>query len=144
LVVENGLPGPAEVRRSKNAAVDLGHVKDIGLGRNAGDGAGSTAAKRTNIAPTQCLTEIQISFGASHGRLSQDERDKQKPAKERAVMGEEGASFSHQFFRSEAGTVVGEAEAREQNAKFSRVSQSEAATGAGAGFAQRDRDSAFL
>src|SRR5207245_2225825 len=39
LIVENGIPGVAEVRGFPDAAVDGGHVKQIGLVPDAGEGA---------------------------------------------------------------------------------------------------------
>ena len=45
LLVEDGLPGVAEVGGLPHPAVDRTDVKDIRLAGHAGDGAGATSAK---------------------------------------------------------------------------------------------------
>ena len=53
LIVEDGIPGVAEVVRSPDAAIDLSHVKDAGLLRDAGDGDGASAAEGADAAPAE-------------------------------------------------------------------------------------------
>ena len=60
LIVENRLPGSSVIDCFENATVDLPHVKDVRLGRNAGDGVGTTTTKRADIAPTQRAIKARI------------------------------------------------------------------------------------
>jgi hypothetical protein len=68
LIVENRLPDSSVIRGLENAAVDLCHVKDIWLGRNAGDSVRATTAKRADVAPPQRATKIRTGGQwAKHG-----------------------------------------------------------------------------
>jgi len=60
LIVENGIPGVAEVRGFPDAAVDGGHVEHIGLMRNARDGDGAASAERADAAPAHFGEEFLI------------------------------------------------------------------------------------
>ena len=53
LIVKNRLPCSPVIDRFENAAVDLRHVKDIWPRGNAGDCTSSTAAERSDVAPSQ-------------------------------------------------------------------------------------------
>src|SRR6202158_2219531 len=55
LIVENWIPGAAEVRRLPNSAIARRHVEDIRLTWNAGDRHGAAAAKRADHAPVKFL-----------------------------------------------------------------------------------------
>ena len=60
MIVEDGQPGPAIIGRLEYAAIDLRHVEEVWLRRDAGYGAGSAAAERSDIAPPQQRMEIGI------------------------------------------------------------------------------------
>src|SRR6267143_268249 len=70
LIIENRIPGIAEVRRFPDAAVDCGHVKDIRLARHAADSYGAPAAKRANTAPAHFVEKFLIILlrGGRNGR----------------------------------------------------------------------------
>src|SRR5260370_7676900 len=51
LIVEDRLPGVARVRGLPYAAVDRGHVENIGLVRHASEGHGAPAPKQANAPP---------------------------------------------------------------------------------------------
>ena len=53
LIVEDRLPGPADIVRLPNAAVVSGDVEHIGLGSDARGGDGAPAAKRPDHPPTE-------------------------------------------------------------------------------------------
>ena len=58
LIVKNRLPCSSVIGCFENATIDLRHVKDIRLGRNAADRAGSPAAERSDVAPAQNRIEL--------------------------------------------------------------------------------------
>src|SRR5207248_1954330 len=53
LIVKNRLPGSPIIGGLEDAAIDLGHVKNIWLRGNAGDCTGPTAAEWSDVAPSQ-------------------------------------------------------------------------------------------
>ena len=55
LVVEDGIPGAAEVGRLPDSAVVGRHVEDIWMAGNAGDGDGAASAEGADHAPAQFL-----------------------------------------------------------------------------------------
>ena len=60
LIVENRLPGAAAIIGFENATINLRGVEDIRLRRYTADRASSSAAKRADISPAQCASEIVI------------------------------------------------------------------------------------
>ena len=60
LIVEDGLPGVAKIRCLPHAAINRGHIENIGLVWNAGDGHGAAAAKRTNATPAHFGEELLV------------------------------------------------------------------------------------
>src|SRR5882724_3159769 len=60
LIVKDGLPGPPVIGRLENAAVDLSHVEYVRLRGDAGDRVCSTAAERSDVAPSQGSIKIRI------------------------------------------------------------------------------------
>src|SRR5713226_8931636 len=60
LVVENRIPSVAEVGGLPDAAVDGGHVENVGLVWHARDGHGAASAKRTDAAPAHFGVEVLI------------------------------------------------------------------------------------
>ena len=53
LVVEDGLPGAADVVRLPHAAIVHADVEDVGLGGNAGGADGAPAAEGADVAPAE-------------------------------------------------------------------------------------------
>src|SRR5229473_4217189 len=60
LVVENRIPSVAEIGGLPDAAVDGGHVENVGLVRHAGDGNGAASAERADAAPAHFGIELLI------------------------------------------------------------------------------------
>src|SRR5713226_4290585 len=60
LIVENRIPGAAEVRRFPNPAVIRRHVEDIRLARDAGNRNGAAAAKRADQSPVKILVHRRV------------------------------------------------------------------------------------
>ena len=60
LIVENRIPGVAEIGGLPDAAVDRGHVEDIRLMRHAGDGHGAAPAERADATPAHFRKEFLI------------------------------------------------------------------------------------
>jgi hypothetical protein len=57
-LVEDGVPGAAIVVGLPHAAVDLAHVEDVGLGGDAGDGAGAASAEGSDHAPVEFAEQV--------------------------------------------------------------------------------------
>src|SRR5579864_1534460 len=75
LAVEDGGPGTAVVIRLPDAAIDLPHVKDIGLAGNARGGASPAATKGADGAPVKIAEEIGAeSLRSGDARGSESER----------------------------------------------------------------------
>jgi len=66
LIVENGIPGVAKSVVFPDAAVDGGHVKHIGLVRDAGDATVAASAEGPDAAPSAFRRKV---FDRSAGRL---------------------------------------------------------------------------
>src|SRR6266436_1350787 len=60
LVVEDGNPSVAKIGGLPNAAVNRGHVEDIGLMRDATDGDGAASAEGANAAPAHFGEKLLI------------------------------------------------------------------------------------
>ncbi len=60
LVIENRIPGVAKIGALPDAAIDGGHVENVGLVRHAGDGHGAASAKRPDAAPAHLGVELLI------------------------------------------------------------------------------------
>src|SRR6266849_6541619 len=67
LLIENREPRIAKVGSLPHAAVHRGHVKDIGLLRNAADGHGASAAKRPDTAPAHFGIKFRIVLLRANG-----------------------------------------------------------------------------
>src|SRR5690242_16167899 len=74
LIVENRQPGSSIIGGLKNATVDLRHVKDIWLGRNAGDGTGATSATWADIAPSQRAIKTRLGQRRTKRRYDTESR----------------------------------------------------------------------
>src|SRR6266550_245672 len=72
LIIKNRLPRPPIICRLEHAAIDLRHVKDIWLRKNAGDRASPTAAERSDVAPSQ--RAIKTGVGGERARRDGDEQ----------------------------------------------------------------------
>ena len=69
LVIENWIPGAAEVRRLPNPAIVRRHVEDVRLARNTGNRHGTAAAKWADHAPMKFLIHRRvILLGRKRGR----------------------------------------------------------------------------
>ena len=82
LIVKDRLPCSSVVGCFENATVDLRHVKDIRLGRNAGDGMGATTAKRADVAPPQRAIKTRI--GGQRPKCGYDKESRQ-PTRNRSI-----------------------------------------------------------
>src|SRR5438477_3076496 len=90
LIVKNRLPCSSVIGGFENAAVDLRHVKDIWLGRNAGDGVCATTAKRANVTPPQCAIKTRI--GGQRAKRDYDKENRQPARNKSSNSHEEGQS----------------------------------------------------
>src|SRR5450631_959623 len=83
LIIEDGIPGAAEVRRFPDSAVIRRHVEDIRLARNAGNRHGAAAAKWSDHPPVKFLVHGRViglcgererkKRNAEHGEQSPEE-----------------------------------------------------------------------
>src|SRR5207249_7649056 len=62
LVVENRIPGVAEVSGFPDAAIDGRHVEDVRLVRHAGDGNGAASAEWSDAAPAHFGKEFLVKW----------------------------------------------------------------------------------
>src|SRR5260221_10402539 len=60
LIIEDGIPYAAEVRRFPDSAVVRRHVKDVWLARNTGNRHGAAAAKRADHPPVKFLVHCWV------------------------------------------------------------------------------------
>ena len=60
LIVEDGIPGVAEVGGLPDAAVDGRHVENVGLVRNAADGDGAASTEGADAAPAHFGEELRV------------------------------------------------------------------------------------
>src|SRR5450755_2978316 len=60
LVIEDGIPGAAEVGGLPDSAIVRGHVEDILMAGNAGDGHGASTAKGADRAPVKVLVQGRV------------------------------------------------------------------------------------
>src|SRR5271169_584985 len=81
LVIEDGIPGAAEVRRLPDSAVVRRHVEDIRLAGNTGDRHGASATKRANHAPVKFLIHRRVILLGKkrEGKKHNPERGEQSP-----------------------------------------------------------------
>src|SRR5213082_3394513 len=86
LIVKNRLPRSSEIGGFENPTVDLRHVKDIWLGRNAGDGVCAATAKRADVAPPQRAIKVRI--GGQRAKRDYDKKSRQ-PARNRSISSHE-------------------------------------------------------
>ena len=81
LIVEDGIPGTAEVGGLPDAAVVRRHVEDIRLAGNARDRNGAAAAKGADHAPVKFLVHggVKLLGGKRDGKKQDRERGEQNP-----------------------------------------------------------------
>src|SRR5271167_1549771 len=60
LLIKDGLPGSPEVGRPPGTTIYRANIEDIGLTWNAGDGARSATAKRSDISPLHRAEELGV------------------------------------------------------------------------------------
>ena len=87
LIIEDGIPGAAGVGRLPDSAVVGRHVEDVGLGGNAGDGDGASAAKGADGAPAEILEHSGIvGLGGERERNEQEAELGEQNAKPRKTV----------------------------------------------------------
>src|SRR5260370_20617844 len=84
LIVEDGRPGAAIVSCFPDPAIDLCHIENIWLLRNAGHRTHTTTAKRADVAPVERLEEIGIELLRDGRRTSSHQANKSERRRDSA------------------------------------------------------------
>src|SRR5271157_4993923 len=79
LTVEDGIPGPAEIRRLPDPAVHGGDVEQVGLAGNTGHGHGPPAPKRTDHPPLHFGVKAGIELLGKERLADEEEQSRAEP-----------------------------------------------------------------
>src|SRR6266849_9846272 len=86
LIVEDGRPGAAIVSCFPDPAIDLCHIKNIWLLRNAGYRTHTTTEKRADVAPLKRLEEIGIELLRDGRRTGRHQKHKSERRRDSASL----------------------------------------------------------